>query len=403
MNKECISCEKGKLESILDFGKSPVANNLENNKKNSLKSKKIDLLLSICSECKHVQVANHVDQKEIFSNYLYTPSVSETLKNHLEGITNVLKNSYSLGSKSFVVDIGSNDGTFLNSVKKYSNKILGVDPATNLTKIANANGINSFNTFFGEEASELIVKKYGKADFIVTTNTFAHTPKITDFVKGLKNLLSENGVLIIEVHYLGSMLKESAFDTIYHEHFSYWSLTNIYKLFKKFNLELFDAQIINIHHGQLRVHISKSKKFKISDSVKEILKKEKNEINEIKIQEFCSNVEKIKKETIKLFNDIDKDNKKIVGYGAPAKASTMINFLGKTPIEKIYDKSKLKQGLYIPGTDIKIFDLKEIFHDKPDYIFIFSWNFSKEIINDLRNNYNYNGKFIIPIPSIKIY
>tara|TARA_Y100001954_G_scaffold33124_1_gene31369 strand:+ start:1622 stop:2845 length:1224 start_codon:yes stop_codon:yes gene_type:complete len=403
MNK-CFVCNKKLSENILDLGLSPIANNLESNIIQSQNAKKYPLNLSICrSNCNHVQISEILDQKEIFNNYFYMPSVSKTLTNHLKEISNDIKKKYKVNNNSLIVDIGSNDGTFLESASNISKNILGVDPAKNLSDIANKKGIKTINDFFSKKLAKEIKNKYGKADFIITTNTFAHTPKINDFVEGLRELISDEGIIIIEIHYLGSMVEDNSFDTIYHEHFSYWSLNNLNNLFTRFGFNIFDASVLPIHHGQLRVYLSKSKKFKKTKSFIELLEKEEEEdLIGKKLEIFCEKTLNIKKNLLDLLEKISKNNEKVYGYGAPAKASTLINFIGENNLKYIYDKSSLKQGKYIPGTSIKIKNPSDIQYDKPDYIFLFAWNFSKEIIGDLKNNFSFKGKLIIPIPDIRI-
>ena len=403
MNK-CFVCNKKLSENILDLGLSPIANNLESNIIQSQNAKKYPLNLSICrSNCNHVQISEILDQKEIFNNYFYMPSVSKTLTNHLKEISNDIKKKYKVNNNSLIVDIGSNDGTFLESASNISKNILGVDPAKNLSDIANKKGIKTINDFFSKKLAKEIKNKYGKADFIITTNTFAHTPKINDFVEGLRELISDEGIIIIEIHYLGSMVEDNSFDTIYHEHFSYWSLNNLNNLFTRFGFNIFDASVLPIHHGQLRVYLSKSKKFKKTKSFIELLEKEEEEdLIGKKLEIFCEKTLNIKKNLLDLLEKISKNNEKVYGYGAPAKASTLINFIGENNLKYVYDKSSLKQGKYIPGTSIKIKNPSDIQYDKPDYIFLFAWNFSKEIIGDLKNNFSFKGKLIIPIPDIRI-
>ncbi|MBK65670.1 MAG: hypothetical protein CL769_01755 [Chloroflexi bacterium] len=403
MNR-CFNCKKESTEIILDLGESPIANNLETDLDESKNAKKFPLSLRKCkTSCNHIQIGNIIDQKEIFSDYFYMPSFSKTLTKHLQEISSDLNKRFGIEKESLIIDIGSNDGTFLESTRQYTNKILGIDPAKNLATIANNKGINTLNSFFTNDLAKEIREKYGKAKFIVSTNTFAHTPEINDFVQGVKNLISNEGVIIIEIHYLGSMVNDNSFDTIYHEHFSYWSLENLNNLFKRYDLNIFDASIIPVHHGQLRIYISKNKNLKKTKSFKKILEIEKDEdLIGNKLNSFCKNVNKIKKELVDLLEKISNEGKKVNGYGAPAKASTLINFIGENNLEYIYDRSELKQGKFIPGTSIQIKNPDEIKKDKPDYIFLFAWNFTNEIIDDLKLNYNFKGKIIIPIPNLKI-
>ena len=403
MNK-CFICNKNSSETILNLGMSPIANNLELDIDQSQAAEKYPLKLSICrSGCNHVQISEIIDQKKIFNDYFYMPSVSKTLTNHLKEISKEINKKFKIKSDTFILDIGSNDGTFLESASNFSKNILGVDPAKNLSDIANKKGIRTINEFFSHKLAKKIKNKYGNADFIISTNTFAHTPKINDFVEGMKELISDEGVIMIEIHYLGSMIEDNSFDTIYHEHFSYWSLNNLNNLFLKFGLNIFDAYVLPVHHGQLRIYLSKNKKYKKTKSLNDLLEKEqKEDLVGKKLKLFCKKVLKIKSNLLDLFEKISNDEKIVYGYGAPAKASTLINFIGENNLKYIYDKSHLKQGKYLPGTSIKIKDPSEIQYDKPDYIFLFAWNFSKEIIDDLKNNFNFNGKLIIPIPNLRI-
>ncbi len=401
---KCFICKSESTKIILDLGESPVANNLESDLSKSQKAKKYPLSLRKCvSECSHVQIGNVINQGEIFDNYLYMPSFSKTLTNHLNEISTDIDNRFEFNNKSFIVDIGSNDGTFLESASKFTKNILGIDPAKNLSKIANEKGIKTINNFFSNNIANEIKNNYGAADFIVSTNTFAHTPEINDFTQGLSTLISDKGVIIIEIHYLGSMLDDNSFDTIYHEHFSYWSLENLNYLFKKHGLKIFDASIIPVHHGQLRIYISKNNSYKETSSFKELLKAERDDdlIGE-KLNSFCKNVYEVKDELLDLFKNITNKSEKIYGYGAPAKASTLINFIGPSNLKNIYDKSELKQGKFIPGTSLEIKNPNEIQKDKPDYIFLFAWNFKKEIIDELKFKFKFKGKVIIPIPKLEI-
>ena len=184
-----------------------------------------------------MQIGKIVDQKEIFNDYYYMPSISKTLTDHLQSIPKDINQRFKIKKDSFIVDIGSNDGTFLESASHYSKKILGIDPAKNLSDLANKKGIKTINNFFSSDLSKAIKNDYGYADFIVSTNTFAHTPEVNDFVKGLNELISDEGVIIIEIHYLGSMIEDNSFDTIYHEHFSYWSLENLNFIFNKYEFK----------------------------------------------------------------------------------------------------------------------------------------------------------------------
>lgn len=307
-----------------------------------------------------------------------------------------------------VVDIGSNDGLLLKGFNDFKNvKVMGVEPATNIAKMANDSGINTINDFFDEKIVNEIIEKKGKADIVTANNVFAHINDIGEVIKNVKTLLKENGTFVIEVQYFVDTIEQMTFDNVYHEHLSYYTLTSLEYFFKEHDMDIFNVQKVDSHGGSLRVFIRKNKvKHEINEDVGKILDYEKDigvdNINFYK--KFADNVYEVKKELIKFFNEFKSKNKKIVGYGAPAKSTTLLNFLNvdNNYIEYIVEDNPLKIGLYTPGTHIPLVSSNALDENKPDYILILAWNFASEIM-DKTINYRQKGvKFIIPLPKPRI-
>ena len=333
-----------------------------------------------------------VDPKKMFSNYLYTSSTSSSFRNHfIEASKNYVKQLRLKPKKSYIIDIGSNDGVALKPFKDMGfKKLLGVEPAKNLAKLANKNKIKTFNGFL---ESKNLKKIKGNADLILASNVFAHADKLKEMAECMLKLLGKNGTIVIEVQYLLNTLKDLTFDNIYHEHYNYWSLTSLVSFFNQFNSTIFKAEKIKTHGGSLRIYIKKERKIKIEKNVKALLEEE--EIFGIKnyktYQNFGEKINKLKENVIKNINKLKKNNKKIVGFGAPAKATTALNFFGiSNQIDYVIEDNKLKHNKFIPGVLIPIKD-KKFLKEKNILILVLAWNFYNEI---KKNNLDLSTKFI---------
>ena len=387
---ECRSCGNTKLKRVVSLGYQPLANNLINKK-----NEKCDLYpleLNYCDNCYNCQLSVAVDPKKMFSNYLYTSSTSEVFRNHfIEASKKYIKNFNLKPKKSYIIDIGSNDGVALKPFKDLGFKnILGVEPAKNLAKLANKNKIKTLNCFLNKKNIKKIKKN---ADLILASNVFAHSDNLKEMTECLIQLLSKKGTIIIEVQYLMNTLKDLTFDNIYHEHYNYWSLTSLINFFKQFDIKVFKVEKIATHGGSIRVYIKKDKSIKIEKSVKEILKEEEEfGIKDFKTyQKFGENVYKIRKNVIKNLDKIKKNGKKIIGYGAPAKATTALNFFRVGhQIDYIIEDNKLKHNKFIPGVNIPIYSKKKI-KDKKNLILVLAWNFFEDI---KKNNKHISNDFI---------
>jgi len=387
---DCRSCGNTNLKRVVSLGYQPLANNLLN--KRDEKCELYPLELNYCEDCYNCQLSVAVDPKKMFSNYLYTSSTSVSFREHFISATKKYVKELNLKpKKSYIIDIGSNDGVALKPFKDLGFKnILGVEPAKNLAKLANKNKIKTFNGFLNIKNIKKIKKN---ADLILASNVFAHSNDLKEMAVCMINLLSKKGTIIIEVQYLMNTLKDLTFDNIYHEHYNYWSLTSLINFFNNFKVKIFKVEKIKTHGGSIRIYIKKDKNVKIQKSINEMIKEEeKFGIKDFKTyQKFGANVYKIKENVIKNINEIKKNGEKIVGYGAPAKATTALNFFGlNNEIDYIIEDNKLKHKKFIPGVKIPIFGKVKISKKKP-IILVLAWNFFDEI---KKNNKDLSNLFI---------
>ena len=387
---ECRSCGNIDLKRVVSLGYQPLANNLLN--KLDEKCDLYPLELNYCEKCHNCQLSVAVDPKKMFSNYLYTSSTSKVFRNHFKEAAKTYFKDLKLNKKnSYIIDIGSNDGIALKPFLDLGfKKVQGIEPAKNLAKLANKNKIKTFNGFLEKKNIKKIKKN---ADLILASNVFAHSDKLKEMAECMFNLLSKKGTIIIEVQYLMNTLKDLTFDNIYHEHYNYWSLTSLVNFFNQFNAKIFRSEKINTHGGSIRIYIKKDKKVKIETSVKKMLKEEENYgIKDFKTyQKFGEKVYKIRKNVLNNLKELKKKNIKIIGFGAPAKATTALNFFGiSKEIDFIVEDNKLKHNKFIPGAKIPIRN-KSYIKDKKNILLVLAWNFYDDI---KKNNLDLSEKFI---------
>ena len=387
---DCRSCGNTDLKRVVSLGYQPLANNLLNKKDE--KTQMYPLELNYCGDCHNCQLSVAVNPKKLFSRYLYTSSTSKQFRNHFINAAKKYIKEFNLKSKkAYIIDVGSNDGIGLKPfVDLNFKKVLGIEPAKNLAKLAMRNKINTFNGFLTYKNLKKIKKN---ADLILASNVFAHSDNLDEMINCMTSLLSKKGTIIIEIQYLLNTLKDLTFDNIYHEHYNYWSLTSLINFFKKFKVKIFKAEKIDTHGGSLRIYIKKSKDQKIDGSVKKILKEE--EIFGIKnfktYEEFGKKISQIKVNVKNRIKEIKKEGENIVGYGAPAKATTALNFFGITnEIDYIIEDNKLKHNKFIPGVKIPIFSKNKKNSKKP-IILVLAWNFFDQI---KKNNLKIGKKFL---------
>ena len=391
------------LKSVLSLGYLPPVNKLK--KINSLLHEDTfypaDLMFS--SKSKLLQLSTIVDKEILFpKEYPYTSSTTKILRENFKELYKDCKKIVNFSSNDLVVDIGSNDGNLLNNFKN-NHRVLGITPEK-IGKLAIKKGINTLIRYFDQSTSKFVLNKFGKAKIITATNVFAHIENVNMLMKNILKILKEDGIFISESHYLVSLIKTNQYDTIYHEHLRYYSLSSLKYLFQKYGLEIIHAKKINTHGGSIRVYASRKNKFKVNKSVQKILNFEKKFINWKTFHNFKKSVVSSKLKLYSILKKLKDKGNKIYGIGAPSRASTLINYVGLD--ENIIDcvleiEGSYKIGNYIPGKKIPILSEKKLYKDPPDFVVLFSWHISKELKFNLKKK-GYKGKFIIPLPYPKI-
>lgn len=407
--KNCRICTSAELFDVIDLGNQPIPNGFLSKKDLSKKEPRYPLIVCFCNNCSLLQLRYLVKPEVMFKNYLYIPSSSKTRVEHFRKLAESIKSIVKLDDKSLVIDIGSNDGSLLICFKNLGTRVLGIDPAENLVKVAVLNGVETVEGYFDSKLALKITKKYGKAKAILATNTIAHIPNLHEVLKGASILMEKEGIFVMQFPYVLDLLKKNLFDTIYHEHLSYFSLKSLLKLAEKSDLEIFDIQRNDLDGGAIRVFWKKKEGILNEINKKNINKilKEEEKYGLYKKEaysKFANRVKALKIATLKKFNSLKKNKKQIVGYGAAAKANVLLNYFGldvKT-IDYIVDSTPYKQGLFTPGTHIPIYPEWKIYDIIPDYVLIFAWNFSKEIIEKNMKYKKSGGKFIFVEPKLEI-
>ena len=403
----CRLCRSSQLISILKLASTPPANAFVSKDNRHLKQKEYPLELFFCKDCSHVQITEVVNPKELFENYVYVSGTSPVFVKHFENYARDVIKTYQPSINYLILDIGSNDGTLLKSFKKIGYKTLGIDPAIDISKKAQKDGIHTINEFFNLDTSIKIKQQYSTASLITANNVFAHSDDLIEIVKAVKNLLCPKGLFIFEVSYLLDVYQKTLFDTIYHEHLSYHSVLPLINFFQTYDMELIDVSRINTHGGSIRCVVkNKEDRRSINNSVQDLVDLEKSiSLNDSKtFINFSSNIKERKKELNDLINQLKAQNKLIAGFGAPAKATTLMYEFGlkEDVLDFIIDESELKQGLYSPGLHIPIYPYSFLEKTKPDYLLILAWNFADSIIKNNQNFISSGGKFIIPLPNLRV-
>jgi len=409
--KDCVSikfcrlCNSKNLKKVFDLGRTPLANSylkIEISKK----LRKYPLKLNYCNNCGHLQLTHSIKPSKMFSNYLYKTNTSKKNFLHFKSYANEIKKIFK-NRNAKILDIASNDGTFLNFFEKKKFFRLGIDPAKNLKKLSLKKGITQIDDFFTMKKSENIKKKYGKFDIITANHVCAHVEDLNDFFNGVQNLLKDEGLFVFEISYRASVLKKNTFDTIYHEHLDYHALYPISKFVKKFNLNVVNFKTPDAQGGSLRVYVSKNKNSKNQKSIKKQILKEKKQLNLFNVSTYKKFEKKIincKNKLNSLIQNCINNNMSIAGYGAAAKTTTFLNYfkISEKNIKFIFDDNKLKQGLCIPGTKIKILDPLNMNKKNIDVLIIFAWNYAELIIAKNKKFKKKGGKFLIPFPNPRL-
>lgn len=395
------------VETFADLGMSPLSNSFVAEDKRQRAELSFPLHAYVCSSCWLVQLEEFESPQNIFSDYIYFSSYSDSWLRHCEAYCSHVVDRFSLASRSQVIEIASNDGALLKNFVARGIPSLGVEPAANVAAAAVEKGIPTEVSFFGTETSRDLEKRGLSADLIAANNVLAHVPDINDFVVGCAILLKPEGVVTFEFPSLERLIAEAQFDTIYHEHFSYLSLLSVERLLSAHDLRVFDVQQLETHGGSLRIFACKrSASHTRCDSVAEQARLEQAAgLGEIDTyRRFARTVVEAKTDILSFFIEAYRSKKRVVGYGAPAKGNTLLNFcgIGRELLEFTVDRNPHKQGMLMPGSRVPVLAPEEIFKARPDYVMILPWNLQTEISENMKDIRAWGGRFVVPIPRIRI-
>ena len=405
----CRFCGHPLRDQVVDLGKSPLCESYLTEEQLKTGEVFYPIQAFVCSDCFLVQVPELVSGEDIYSHYAYFSSYSDSWLQHAQNYTNMIIPRLSLHKNSQIIEIASNDGYLLQFFKDKDFQVLGVEPAANIAEVAKNKGIPTIVKFFGRNTAEEILKNHERADLIIGNNVLAHVPDLNDFVSGLEMLLSEDGVITMEFSHLLKLMEGNQFDQIYQEHYCYFSLIAVEQVFAAHGLIIFDVEEISTHGGSLRIYVRRieDETKLVLDSIQELRNREieKGYTKLDTYNAFSERVVEIKHKLLEFLIQAKREGKRIVGYGAPGKGSTLLNYCGVRGdfIDYTVDRNTYKQGKYLPGVHIPIFAPEKIEETKPDYILILPWNLKDEIMKQLSYVRAWGGKFVVPIPDLEIF
>jgi SAM-dependent methyltransferase len=407
-SSDCLLCGSTRQRLILSLGDQPLANSYLRESDLAKPEPRYPLDLYVCEECQHAHIEVVATSEHIFSDYAYFSSFSTSWVDHARRYVDMITMRLGLTAQSHVIEIASNDGYLLQHFVQKGIPCLGIEPAANVAREAEKKGVPSRVVFWGEASAEQVVADGLSADLIIGNNVLAHVPTLNDFVDGLQVALKPEGVVTMEFPHLMRMCGEIQFDTIYHEHFSYFSFTAARKVFARHGMTLFDVEEFPTHGGSLRIYarLDGNTAQAVRPSVQAMLDREAAAgMNDFPYYEaFARKVDGVKQGLLSFLQKAKCENKRVAAYGAPAKGNTLLNFCGVTPDDIAYtvDRSPHKQGLYLPGTHIPIRSPDCIAEDKPAYLLILPWNLKDEIREQMKHIRGWGGQFVVPIPEVRV-
>jgi hypothetical protein len=401
----CRSCGAGPVETVLDLGMIPLVNSLPTGDDLKQPDPRYPLVLAFCPSCALVQITHTVPPEELFRDYLYFSSYSDTMLVHARELVERVVQERQLGQSHLAVEVASNDGYLLCNYQRLGIPVLGIEPARNIARVAESKGIPTISEFFGRELGQRLASEGRRADVIHAHNVFAHVADLNGFVAGMKAMLAPDGMLIIEAPYLRDMIERLEFDTIYHEHLCYFSASAVLPLFERHGLALVSVERVPIHGGSLRLWVSHAGA-PVKPAVAALLAEERNQgmIRREYYLSFATRVSALRDELTGELHRLRREGSRIAAYGAAAKGAVLLNFaqIRSDVIEFVADRSPHKQGRSLPGVRIPVRAPSALLEDRPDYLLLLAWNFEDEIRAQQAEYSRQGGRFIVPIPSVRI-
>ncbi len=402
----CRACDGEKLTLVLSLGETPLANSLVEQARRSEPEPRFPLDLVLCESCSLLQITETVPPEVMFRDYRYFSSFSDTMLKHAAAIADRLVKERNLGASSLAAEIASNDGYLLKNYVRHGVPVLGIEPARNVAAVAEENGVRTIVEFFGRELGAELASKGTRADVLHANNVLAHVPDIRGVLAGAQAFLKDDGVMVIETPYVKPMLDHCEFDTIYHEHLFYWSITAFAAVARRVGLEVIDVEQLAIHGGSVRLFLRQKGSTSPSAAVTKLLADEEawGVSRPDTYRAFAKRVGALKTELVDLLRKLKSEGKTIAGYGAAAKGSTLLNHfgIGADLIDFVADRSTHKQGRFMPGVGIPIVAPEELAKRRPDYCVLLTWNFADEILAQQKAYRDGGGKFIVPVPAVTI-
>jgi SAM-dependent methyltransferase len=407
--KACRFCGAGLRRTFVDLGMSPLCETYPSAADLNRGEVYYPLHVYVCDECFLVQLEQYESAENIFSDYAYFSSYSDSWLRHAETYCEKTTTRLGLSEQSFVVEVASNDGYLLQYFVERNVPVLGIEPASNVARVAVEKGVPTLVRFFGTQLAEELAAEGRCADLVLGNNVLAQVPDLNDFVEGLKILLKPDGVLTLEFPHLLRLIERNEFDTIYHEHFSYFSMLSTVRILEAHGLKVFDVEELTTHGGSLRVYACRSENQTrgVGPRVRELIAEEQRAgLASVEgYESFARQVKQTKLALVGFLATAAEDGKLVVGYGAPGKSATLLHYcgIGKDLIEYTVDRSQYKQGRFLPGTHIPIYHPSQIRETKPDYVVILPWNLKDEIMEQLQFIREWGGRFVVPIPRVAVY
>jgi SAM-dependent methyltransferase len=405
----CRACGGRLTVTMADLGMQPASNAFIASLDQAGEEKRYPLRAKVCESCKLVQVDYDVAPQELFGNYVYFSSYSDDWLAHATQYCAMARRRFALGAQSLVVELASNDGYLLKNFIGMGVPVLGIDPSDTVAAAAEKIGVPTLVEFFGEKLAEKLAGDGRQADLIIANNVLAHVPLLNDFVAGIARLLKPDGTVTIEFPHLLELIEHVEFDTIYHEHYSYFSVYAIEQVFSRHGLRIYDVERLPTHGGSLRIFASHANRANLEDSA--LLRQLRAEESAAGLADsatylrFAERVESCRRSLLEFLGQAKREGKVVAAYGAAAKGNTLLNFCGVTPadISQVADRNPHKQSKFLPGTHIPVVSPQALLQSKPDYVLILPWNLQEEIRQQLREIKDWGGRFVTPVPVVRVF